>query len=130
LLFVRFAILGLRKAAMSSMMPVTDLNTQVAKLERDYRNLQARLEKLEGRRGWFAAALGNVLLLVLAGLMADYLGWFPPAVDRLPLAARRVEAEEFVLRDRAGTVRARLVPEGDRGYRVVEANTGQKPARP
>ena len=114
---------------MASLMPVTDLNTQVAKLERDCRNLQTRLEKLEKRRGWFAAALGNVLLLVLAGLMADYLGWFPPAVDRLPLAARTVEAEEFVLRDRAGIVRARLVPEGDRGFRVLEGNTAPKPGR-
>ena len=114
---------------MASLMPVTDLNTQVAKLERDCRNLQTRLEKLEKRRGWFAAALGNVLLLVLAGLMADYLGWFPPAVDRLPLAARSVEAEEFVLRDRAGIVRARLVPEGDRGFRVLEGNTAPKPGR-
>jgi hypothetical protein len=111
------------------MMPVTDLNTQVAKLERDYRNLQTRLEKLERRRGWFAAALGNVLLLCLAGLMADYLGWFPPAVDRLPLAARSVEAEEFVLRDRAGTVRAHLVPEGDHGYKVLEGNAAPKPVR-
>jgi hypothetical protein len=114
---------------MASLMPVTDLNTQVAKLERDCRNLQTRLEKLEKRRGWFAAALGNVLLLVLAGLMADYLGWFPPAVDRLPLAARTVEAEEFVLMDRAGIVRARLVPEGDRGFRVLEGNTAPKPGR-
>jgi len=115
---------------MASMMPATDLNAQVTKLERDCRNLQSRLEKLERRRGWFAAALGNVLLLVLAGLMADYLGWFPPAVDRLPLVARTVAAEEFLLRDRAGTVRARLVPEGDRGYRVLEGNTAPKPARP
>jgi hypothetical protein len=111
------------------MMPVTDLNTQVAKLEKDCRNLQSRLEKLERRRGWFGAALGNVLLLVLAGLIADYLGWFPPAVDRLPLAARSVEAEEFVLKDRAGTVRARLVPEGDRSYRIIEGNAAPKPAR-
>ncbi len=115
---------------MSSMMPVTDVNTQLAKLDRDFRNLQTRLEKLESRRGWFAAALGNVLLLVLAGLMADYLGWFPPAVDRLPLAARSVQAEEFVLRDRAGTVRARLVPEADRGYRLLEGNIATKQARP
>jgi hypothetical protein len=115
---------------MSSMMPVTDLNAQVAKLEKDFRHLQSRLEKLERRRGWFAAALGNILLLVLAGLMADYLGWFPPAVDRLPLAARTVEAEEFVLRDRAGTVRARLVPEGARGYRVLEGNAVPKQAPP
>jgi len=115
---------------MASMMPVTDLNTQVAKLEKDYRNLQARLDKLERRRGgWLAAGLANVLLLVLAGLLADYLGWFPPAVDLLPLAAKSVEAEEFVLRDRAGTVRARLVPEGNRGYRLLEGNTAQQPAR-
>jgi len=114
---------------MSSMMPVTDLNTQVAKLEKDCRNLQSRLEKLERRRGWFAAALGNVLLLVLAGLMANYLGWFPAAVDRLPVAASSVTAEEFVLRDRAGTVRARLAPEGDRGYRVLEGNAVPKQGR-
>jgi hypothetical protein len=115
---------------MASMMPVNDLNTQVTKLEKDLRNLQSRLEKLEGRRGWLAAGLGNVLLLVLAGLLADYLGWFPPRVDRLPLAARSVEAEEFVLRDRAGTVRVRLVPEGDRSYRILEGNNAaQKPAR-
>jgi hypothetical protein len=109
------------------MMPVTDLNTQVTKLQKDLHNLQSRLEKLERRRGWFAAALGNVLLLVLAGLMADYLGWFPPAVDRLPLAARTVEAEEFVLRDRAGTIRARLIPEGDRSYRLLDGNTVPRP---
>jgi hypothetical protein len=106
----------------TDMMPVTDQTAQIAHLEKEHRNLLARLERLEKKRGWFAAFLANVLLLVMAGLLADYLGFFPPNVDHLPLRAKSIEAEEFTLREPSGKVRARLVPEGNNGFRLVDRN--------
>lgn len=77
---------------------------RLEKLEREHRNLVSRLERLEKRKrgAAFAGLVGNVLLLVVAGLIGDYLGLLGPYVQRLPLKARTVEADEFVLRDEEG----------------------------
>jgi hypothetical protein len=73
------------------------------KLEREHRNLITRVERLEKQRGSLLAALaGNVLLLVVAGLMADYLGILPHPVQRPPLQASSVETDELVLRAHDG----------------------------
>lgn len=86
--------------------PISHAETQTErldKLEREHRNLLTRLERLEKQRGSLLAALiGNVLLLVVAGLMADYLGFLPRPIERLPLKASSVEADELVLRAHDG----------------------------
>jgi hypothetical protein len=112
------------------MMPTPDLATVVARLEKENRNLLSRVEKLEKRRGSSIPALiANVLLLVSAGLLASYLGLLPPAVDRLPLAARTVEAEEFILRPKDGPVRARVALD-EKGFRVIDEKGKSLLARP
>ena len=76
---------------------------RLEKLEREYRNLAARLHRLE--RGWgscLAGLLGNAILLVAAALVLDYMGLLPAAVERLPLDAKSVAANEFVLRESQG----------------------------
>lgn len=99
-----------------------NLAKQVERLERDNRQLLERVAKLEKQKGSFLAALlGNALLLVVAGLLVGYLGFFPKEVDRLPLSARKVEAEEFVLRNKEGAVLARLQVT-DNGFQFLDAS--------
>jgi hypothetical protein len=91
------------------MPPIETEQDRIAKLEKEYRNLLTRIERLEKQRGsWIPGLLGSVLLLVMAGLMVDYLGFFPSAVERLPLKATAVEADEFVLRGPNGKVWGKL----------------------
>jgi len=93
-------------------MQVVDLETRMSRLEKENHNLTARLQKVEKqRRSSFPVFVANVILLVSAGLLAGYLGFFrflPWRMEQLPLQAGRVEAQEFVLQDRDGAVRARL----------------------
>jgi hypothetical protein len=101
-------------------MQTPDFETRVARLEKENYTLKGRLEKLEKRRRTYIPEfLANVLLLLAAGVLVGYLGFFPRGVDRLPLQARTVEAEEFVLRNREGVVQARLVLT-DTGFRFVD----------
>lgn len=111
------------------MMPMPDLASVVARLEQENRNLVKRVEKLEKQRGSsLAALLANVLLLVTAGLLADYLGLFPSQVERLPIQARSVASEEFIVRTREGQTRARLVAD-EKGFRVLDASGKLLPVR-
>jgi hypothetical protein len=82
--------------------PLTPSESQAArleKLEREYSHLVTRLERLEKQKSsWLPSFLGALLLLLLTGLVLDYLGFFPPAVQRLPLSAKTVDTEEILLR--------------------------------
>ena len=76
---------------------------RLERLEREYRNLTPRLDRLEKQRGSCLAGLaGNVLVLVSIVLLLDYLGFLPAWFQHLPVAARSVDAEVFVLRDTDG----------------------------
>ncbi len=91
-------------------MQTPDFETRMTRLEKENHSLAARLKTLEKqRRSTVPAFLANVILLISAGLLVGYLGFFPAGVDRLPLQARKVEAEEFVLRGKGGTIHARLI---------------------
>jgi hypothetical protein len=112
------------------MTPAPDLAPVVARLEKENRNLVTRLEKLERRRGSAIAALiANVILLVSAGLLAGYLGFFPPGVDRLPLQARTVETLAVILTNAAGTPQARLTAD-EKGVRLVDQKGKSLPLKP
>jgi hypothetical protein len=93
-------------------MQVVDLETRMSRLEKENHNLTTRLQNFEKlRRSSFPVAVANVILLVSAGLLASYLGFFrllPWKMEQLPLQAGKVEAQEFVLQDRDGNLRARL----------------------
>jgi hypothetical protein len=107
------------------MMPVSDFEAAVNRLETENRNLVKRLERLEKRQASsILALLANVLLLVSVGLLADYLGLFPPAVNRLPLQAKTVAAEEFVILNGEGAAVARVVVDG-RGVQVLDEHGKQ-----
>jgi hypothetical protein len=102
------------------MTPMTDLAPVVARLEQENRNLIARLERLEKRRGSaFAALMANVLLLLCAALLVGYLGFFPPGVERLPLMAQTVETDELILRGQGATGRAFLLLDS-KGFHVLD----------
>jgi hypothetical protein len=104
------------------MMPMPDLASAVDRLEKDNRNLIKRVEKLEKeRRSSIPALIANVILLVSAGLLASMLGLFPPPIERLPLHAKTVTAEEFVVRNPEGHIRFRLLAD-DKGYRFIDAS--------
>jgi hypothetical protein len=91
-------------------MQTPDLETRMTRLEKENHNLAARLKVLEKqRRSSIPAFLAHVILLASAGLLVGYLGFFPAWADRLPMQARKVEAEEYVLRGKEGTVYARLI---------------------
>jgi hypothetical protein len=112
------------------MMPTPDLEAALARLEKENRNLTSRLEKLEKqRRSSIPALIANVFLLVMAGLLANYLGLFPPPIETLPLRARTVEAQEFIIRNRDGRVQARSVVD-DKGARFVGTAGKPLPERP
>jgi hypothetical protein len=104
-------------------MQAVDLDTRMSRLEKEHHNLAARLQKLEKqKRSSFPIFVANVVLLVSAGLLAGYLGFFrflPWRMEHLPLQAGRVNSQEFVLEDQAGVVRARLTVTND-GFQVLD----------
>ena len=103
-------------------MQAVDLETRMSRLEKEHHNLMARIQKLEKqKRSSFPVFVANVILLVSAGLLAGYLGSFRslPWMEKLPLQAGRIEAQEFVLQDREGATRARLTVTND-GFRLVD----------
>jgi hypothetical protein len=91
---------------MTTTTPFTGPDTQtdrLDRLERDNRSLRERLDKLEKHRGnTIASLIGNVILLISAALLIDYLGFLPSFVERLPLKARTVEADDYILRGQDG----------------------------
>jgi hypothetical protein len=79
------------------------VSDRLEKLERSNHNLAGRISQLEKQRAsGFAALAANVIVLLSAALLIDYLGFLPPFVQRLPVAASIVAADEFVLRDADG----------------------------
>jgi hypothetical protein len=92
---------------------------RIDKLERENRNLQARLDKLEKRGGAvFFEVLRTALLLVVAAVLLHLMGLLPGGLERVPVAARdvhadrikvdRLEVKEVVVQDRSDTGRAKL----------------------
>jgi hypothetical protein len=108
-------------------MQAVDLDARMSRLEKENHNLTARLQKLEKqKRSSFPVFVANVILLVSAGLLAGYLGYFrylddylPQGVQKLPLQAGRVEAQEFILQDRQGATRARLTVTSE-GFQLMD----------
>jgi hypothetical protein len=104
-------------------MQAVDLETRMSRLEKEHHNLTVRIQKLEKqRKSSLPVFAANVVLLISAGLLACYLGFFrflPWHIEQLPLQAGRVEAQEFVLQDREGATRARLTVTND-GFRLVD----------
>jgi hypothetical protein len=95
------------------------LAERLDKLERENRNLLARLEKLEKRGGAILfETVRTSILLIVAALMLHLMGFLPPSLERLPVRARDVAAEsikvdrlqvnELLLQDRHDMSRARL----------------------
>jgi hypothetical protein len=95
------------------------LAERIDKLERENRNLLARLEKLEKRGGAVIfETLRTALLLVVAAVLLHLMGFLPRGLERVSVAARQVDAEqiktdrlevkELVLQDRTNTGRAKL----------------------
>ena len=95
------------------------LTERIDKLERENRNLLTRLDKLEKRSGAaFFEVFRTALLLVLAAVLLHLLGFLPPGLERLPVAARvvdsneikadRVEVKELIVQDRSGAGRAKF----------------------
>ncbi|HZT19941.1 MAG TPA: hypothetical protein VFA23_11100 [Dongiaceae bacterium] len=95
------------------------------RLETEYRHLLARLEKLEKRRpSMLWEVLRQVVMVVAVVFLLHYMGFLPKMtflpkdLERLPLRAstidaksgkvQKLEANELLLLDRDGTVRARL----------------------
>jgi hypothetical protein len=72
------------------------------RLEKEHRNLIARLERLEKQKSSIGGFIGAVLVLVAIGILADYLGFVPPPVEALPLRARIGDFNELVLRGEDG----------------------------
>jgi len=102
------------------MMPTTDLESVVTRLEKENRNLLTRLEKLEKKQGFSVAVfVANVVLLLCAGLLGGYLGLYPRNFNQLPLRARSVETEELIVRSPNGPGFARVVVDA-KGYRVLD----------
>jgi hypothetical protein len=95
------------------------LADRIEKLERENRNLMARLDKLEKRGGAaIFEVLRTALLLVVAAVLLHMMGFLPRGLERVPVSARQVDAEqvrtdrleiqELILQDRSRTARARL----------------------
>jgi hypothetical protein len=95
------------------------LAERIDKLERENRNLLARLEKLEKRSGSILFEVVRMsLLLVFAALVLHLIGLLPVGLERLnvlantvdaqTLKADRLEINELILHDRRGVDRARL----------------------
>jgi hypothetical protein len=101
-------------------MQTPDFETRMTRLEKENHSLTARLKTLEKqRRSTVPAFLANVILLISAGLLVGYLGFFPAGVNRLPLQAGKVEADEYILRGKEGTVYARLIVTNE-GFRFED----------
>lgn len=91
-----------------------NLQRDIERLEREHKALSTRVQSLEKQKpSTWGILFGNVLLLVLAGILLDYLGFVPPRVERLPLRARSVEADDFLLRDGNGKLWGRLRVQDD-----------------
>jgi len=95
------------------------LAERIDKLERENRNLLARLDKLERRGGAvFFEVLRTALLLVVAAVILHLMGFLPGGLERVPVAARDVQAErirvdklevkEVIVQDRSDTSRAKF----------------------
>ena len=111
-------------------MQAVDIDVRISQLEKEHHNLAARIQKLEKqRKSSVPVFVANVVLLISAGLLAGYLGFFPRGMEQLPLEARRVEAREFVLQDRDGATRARLTVTND-GFRLVDEKGNVLYAKP
>jgi hypothetical protein len=86
---------------------------RLEKLEREYKNLQSRCESLEKQRStWLSALVTNVLLLLLLAFLFDYMGYMPSAVNRLPVKAQSVDADEFILRGPNGKPALKILVAG------------------
>lgn len=95
------------------------LAERIDKLERENRNLLARLEKLEKRSGSILFEVVRLsALFVFIALVLHLIGLLPLALERLnvranavdaqTLKADRIEINELILHDRHGADRARL----------------------
>jgi hypothetical protein len=78
-------------------------------------------ELVAGRRRWRLTAIG--LLIALAGALAVNARADLPYPERV--RARTVEAEEIVLKDSAGRVRARLAVQGNAARLVIFDEDGK-----
>ena len=117
---------------------------RIDKLERENRNLMARLEKLEKRGGAVIfEVLRTALLLVVAAVLLHLMGFLPRGLERIPVSAGVVEAEqiktdrlevkELILQDRSHTGRAKLeVRDNEPGLTFLDAKgriTSEVPAK-
>jgi hypothetical protein len=97
------------------------LSERLDKLEKENRNLVARLERLEKRGGSiFFEVLRTALLLALLAFFLHLMGLLPRSwpLERLPVRAKdvdaeqvkvqRLQADEFLLKDETGVLRAKL----------------------
>ena len=72
------------------------LAERIDKLERENRNLLARLEKLEKRGGAILfEVFRTALLLLVAALLLHLMGFLPRGLERLPVAAREIKADQI-----------------------------------
>jgi len=95
------------------------LAERMERLERENRNLLARLEKLEKRGGAVVFEIvRTAILLVVAAVLLHLMGLLPGNLERVPVVAREVRAEkirsdllevkEVTVLDRTDTGRAKL----------------------
>jgi hypothetical protein len=95
------------------------LAERIDKLEREHRNLLARMEKLEKRSGSILfEVVRTSLLLIVAALVLHLMGLLPRGLERLNVLAKEVHADrikaeqmevnELILQDRKGASRAKL----------------------
>jgi hypothetical protein len=110
------------------------LAERIERLERENRNLMARLDKLEKRGGAaMFEILRTALLLVVAAVVLHMMGFLPRGLEKVPLAARQVDAEviktdrleikELVLQDRSQTGRAKLeIRDNEPSLTFLDAN--------
>src|SRR5437879_13648671 len=114
-------------------MQAVDLETRMSRLEKEHHNLTVRIQKLEKqKKSSFPVFVANVILLISAGLLAGYLGFFrflPWRMEQLPLQAGRVEAQEFVLQDRVGATGARATATYE-GLRLVAGTGSSRAGKP
>jgi hypothetical protein len=117
---------------------------RIERLERENRNLMARLDKLEKRGGAaMFEVLRTALLLVVAGVLLHLMGFLPRGLERVPLSARQVDAnqikterlevQELILQDRSHTSRAKLeVRDNEPSLTFLDGNgriTSEVPAK-
>src|SRR5437016_7700670 len=91
-----------------SLNPESD-GQRLDRLEEEYRHLLKRLERLEKQRGGtWAGLVGSIILLVLLGLQLNSLGVLPSVLQKLPVQAQSIEADEVILRRPEGKPGAKL----------------------